>query len=346
MVDQLGSTVMRAAVFGATGRIGLVDREPPQPRPGWVRLAVSAVGICGSDLNLLYSQGDLSRGVQPGHEVAGVVDAAGDGVALPMGTPVVLEPLVGCGECRHCRTGLPNRCVQSKLCGFTRPGGMAEFVHVPADGLYVVPGDLPAHIAALTEPMAVCVRGVRLAAITVQDRVAVLGAGTIGLLSIVAARAAGAGEIFVTARHPHQRELALALGADAVFEHADDLRTAVGEQHVDVVLETVGGRADTLTEAVSIARSGGMLLMLGVFDHAPALPAFDFFRKELTLRASNCYGREHRHSDFAVATDLVLARRDTLAPLVTHRFKLDQVADAFATAADKRTRSIKVQVEP
>lgn len=337
---------MRAAVFGDTGQIGVIERQAPEPRPGWVRLAVSAVGICGSDLNLLYAHKDMSRGVQPGHEVAGYVDALGDGVALEPGSHVALEPLVGCGHCDQCRRGLHNLCTTVKLCGFTRPGGMAEFVTVPADGLYPLPADLPAPIAALAEPMAVCMRGVRLAAIGIGDRVVVLGSGSIGLLTIVAARAAGAAEVLATARYDHQRDLALALGADRVFAGADDLLREVGDQHADVVVETVGGRSDTLTEAVNVASNGGRILMLGVFEHAPGLPAFDFFRKELTLRASNCYGRECRHPDFGLATRLVDRHRDALVPLVTHRFKLDQVAEAFATAADKSTRSIKVQVEP
>jgi threonine dehydrogenase-like Zn-dependent dehydrogenase len=337
---------MRAAVFGDTGLIGVVDRQRPEPKPGWVRLAVGAVGICGSDLNLLYAHGNASVGVQPGHEVAGRIDAVGDGVSLAAGTPVAVEPIIGCGTCPQCRRGAHNLCQRVLLCGFTRPGGMAEYLTVPADTLHVVADRLSPQQAALIEPMAVCVRGVRLGGIGLGDRVAILGAGSIGLLAIVAARAAGAREILITGRHPHQREHARALGADAVFEHADALADAVGEQHVDVTVETVGGRASTLPDAVRVTRSGGTLVMLGVFEGSVRIPGFDFFRKELSLRASNCYGREAGHGDFAVAAELVSADSERLAPLVTHRFKLDQVAQAFATAADKTTQSIKVQVEP
>jgi len=346
MADLWREARMKAAVFNDTGEIMVVERNLPEPKPGWVRLAVTAVGICGSDLNLLYGHTGMSKGVQPGHEVAGIIDAVGDGVMLKTGTPVTLEPVIGCGQCRYCRTGLHNLCVQMRLCGFTRPGGMADFLTVPADALYAMPANLPAHIAALTEPMAVCVRGVRLARLGLGERVAILGAGSIGLLTILAARAAGAGEILITARHPHQQALAHALGADAVFESGEALFDAVGPQHVDVVIETVGGHAGTLGESVKVARSGGRIVMLGVFDHEPALPAFDFFQKELSLHASNCYGRECHQPDFGLATDLVVRHRDRLEPVVTHRFKLDQIAQAFATAADKSTHSIKVQVQP
>lgn len=124
---------MKAAVFDETGELALVERKLPDPKPGWVRLAVTAVGICGSDLNLLYGQRGTSRGVQPGHEVAGIIDAVGDGVALASGTHVVLEPVIGCGSCRYCRTGLHNLCPEMRICGFMSPGGMAEFLTVPAD---------------------------------------------------------------------------------------------------------------------------------------------------------------------------------------------------------------------
>jgi threonine dehydrogenase-like Zn-dependent dehydrogenase len=337
---------MRAAVFGDTGQIGVVQREPPKPKPGWVRLAVAASGICGSDLNLLYAHGNASVGVQPGHEVAGVVDALGEGVDIAIGTRVAVEPLIGCGHCGYCRRGAHNLCPSVRLCGFTRPGGMAEYLSVPADAVYVSSATLPAHVSALAEPMAVCVRGVRLARIDMGDRVAILGAGSIGLLAIVAARAAGAREVLITARHAHQRDHARALGADGVFEHAEALLAEVGDQHVDVTIETVGGHAATLAESVQVTRSGGRIVMLGVFEGAAELPAFELFRKELSLQASNCYGRECRHGDFATAVDLVHTQRDRLAPLITHRFKLDQIAEAFAAAADKSTHSIKVQVEP
>jgi threonine dehydrogenase-like Zn-dependent dehydrogenase len=337
---------MRAAVFGETGGISVVERELPDLRPGWVRLAVSAVGICGSDLNLLYAHGDTSAGVQPGHEVTGVVATAGDGVALAAGTPVALEPIIGCGRCNQCLRGAFNLCPAVRLFGFARPGGMAELVQVPADNLHVLPEDLPAHVAALVEPVAVCVRGLRLADIDLGEKVAVLGCGSIGLISILLANSAGAGEVYATARYPHQQALARAFGATAVFGNVQDLLQAVGDQHVDLVVETVGGHAETLAEAVQVARPGGRILVLGVFDGAPTLPGLDLFRKELTLSASNCYGRERRHGDFAVAVRMTTRYRRELEALVTHRFKLDQVAEAFATAADKSTRSIKVQVEP
>jgi threonine dehydrogenase-like Zn-dependent dehydrogenase len=284
--------------------------------------------------------------VQPGHEIAGTIDLKGDGVIMPTGQLMAVEPLHGCGACRYCAAGLRNLCPDNRLFGFTARGGMAEYLTVPADTLYPVPAGMPSHIAALTEPMAVCVRGLRLARLDLRARVAILGAGSIGLLSILCARAAGAGEVLITARHSHQRDLARHLGADQVFDSASHLLQSVGPDHVDVVIETVGGQADTLAESVDVVRPGGHVVILGVFEGKPGVPGQEMFRKELTLTASNCYGRECHRPDFSIAVDLVTEHQGLLEPLVTHRFKLDQVAEAFATAADKSTQSIKVQVNP
>ncbi len=337
---------MKAAVFQGTGEIVVKERDLPEPEPGWVRLAVTNGGICGSDLHLLHGTLVPNRGIQPGHEIAAVVDAVGDGCAISSGTHVAVEPILGCRHCHchYCNTGAANLCPETRLFGFALPGGLAEYLCVPEASLHALPPDLDRRAAALCEPLAVCVRGMRTGSIAPGTRVAILGAGSIGLLSILTARQAGAQEILITARYPHQQELARALGADQVFDSAEALLSAVGGQHADVVIETVGGSADTIRESVRVARTGGKVVMLGVFDGSPELPGFEFFQKELTLAASNCYGREQHVGDFALATELAVSHAEMLTNLVTHTFSLDQVADAFACADDKANRSIKVQI--
>jgi L-iditol 2-dehydrogenase len=276
--------------------------------------------------------------------VTGIVDATGDGCQIATGTRVALEPILGCHSCHFCDVGAANLCPDTRLFGFALPGGLAEFVSVPEAALHVLPQSLGDKAAALCEPLAVCVRGMRIGAISPGQRVVILGAGSIGLLSILTARAAGASEVLITARHPHQQELARALGADRVFSSAQALLAQTGDQLADVVIETVGGSAATIAEAVNVARTGGRIVMLGVFDGDPTLPGFAFFQKELTLAASNCYSREAQVGDFALGTRLAHEHADLIEELVTHTFALDQVAQAFATAEDKSTRSIKVQI--
>ena len=336
---------MKAVVIRGPGALEVVDRSMPEPDAGWVRLKVGAVGICGTDLHLFHGLLADSTGMQPGHEVAGTIDAIGDGVQLAIGAHVALEPIHACGQCYHCSTGHHNRCERGRLFGISARGGMAEFLNVPARCLHTVAANLDVHVAALAEPMAVCVRGARLGDVGPGDRVAVLGAGTIGLLSVVAARDAGAEEIVVTARHPHQAQLAVSLGATHTFADANALMKA-GAGDVDVVIETVGGKSETLTEAVNIAARGGRVVMLGIFDGSPGLPALAFSTRELTLVGSNCYARDARIGDFALATRLVGRHRAAIAPLVTHRFPLADVAKAYAAAADKRSGAVKVQIVP
>jgi L-iditol 2-dehydrogenase len=337
---------MKAAVFSGPGTLNVVDRKIPEPAAGWVRIGVTAVGICGSDLHIYGGMmGDVT-GLQPGHEVAGVIDAVGDGVTLAAGTKVAIEPITACGHCFQCMTGHRNRCAEHRLFGIRARGGMAEYLTVPADCLHLLPADLNDNVAALAEPMAVCVRGARRARIEIGDRVAVLGAGTIGLLSVIAAREAGAGEVFVTARYPHQRALAEALGATRVFATIEQMIEVVGPDSMDVVIETVGGRSDALTEAVNVAARGATIAMLGVFEGSPRIPGLPFADRELTLVGSYCYARDARVGDFAHATTLLSKYRDALPDLVTHRFKLDEVARAYAAAGDKKSGSIKVQIEP
>ena len=337
---------MKAAVFAGKGAIGVVERKVPEPSPGWVRIGVTAVGICGSDLHIYdWTMGD-AKGLQPGHEVAGVIDAVGDGVTVARGAKVAVEPITACGKCFDCTTGHVNRCAEHRLFGVTARGGMAEYLTVPASCLHTLPADLNDNVAALAEPMAVCVRGIRRGGVSLGDRVAILGGGTIGLLSILAAHDAGAGEVFATARYPHQRALAESLGVTRVFASADEMVAQVGPASMDVVIETVGGHSSALTEAVDVAGRGATIAMVGIFEGSPGIPGLAFANRELTLVGSYCYAHDARVGDFAHGTSLLARHRDLLPPIVTHRFKLDEVANAFGAARDKTSGSIKVQIEP
>jgi threonine dehydrogenase-like Zn-dependent dehydrogenase len=326
---------MQAAVWNADGALDVVERPVPEPRPGWVRIRTVSAGICGTDLQ--FSRGGFPPpvGLVPGHEIGGLVDAVGDDVALSLGTPIAVEPLLGCGACVHCATGHENRCAQRTVFGLTSRGGMAQFMTVPASRAWCLPVGLDADDGALVEPLAVCTRGLRLGDVRLGDRVCVIGAGTVGLLSIVVAQAAGAAEVRFAARYPAQRERALALGG-----------LPTDSEEFDVVVETVGGHSHALAEAVERARPGGTVVMLGIYDSPTPLPAYELSLKELRVVGSNCYAHVDGRRDFAVALDLLVDRCDDLRTLVTHEYRLEDVNDAFATAADKSTGSVKVTVRP
>jgi L-iditol 2-dehydrogenase len=340
--------MMRAAVSPERGRIELTRVPVPEPAAGEVRVRLLACGICGSDLHFFHG-GFFNPATTPGHEMAGEIDALGDGVeGLARGERVAIEPLRSCGACHECRNGQDVRCGALRIHGIHCNGGFAEYVCVPARRAFPVPADLEPALAALAEPMAVVVHGLRRGGFTAGERVLVLGAGNVGLLTLLAARVLGAGEVLVSARHPHQAERAAALGAARVLREAEadenGLRGLARERPIDLVVETVGGAADTLRLSLNAVRPGGRVAVLGLFFGAVALDPLLLLLKEATLIGSNCYARAPGEPDFATAIRLVAGHREALSPLVTHRVKLDEIARGFALASDKKSGAIKVSI--
>lgn len=340
---------MRAAFCSEPGRLELRDVPQPVPGQGEVLLRVRNCGVCGSDLHW-YHGGFPIPPVCPGHEISAEVAEVGAGVhGLRPGDRVAVEPLIVCRECSYCLTGNYQLCRKFRLLGTMVDGGFAESLVMPAYALYRLPAELDWELGALSEPLAVCVHAVRLGEVRLGARVLVLGAGTIGLLSAVAARAAGAAEVLVTARHPHQHAAVEALGARpfaATAEGSAALAEYAREQAIDVVIETVGGTADTLNEAVQLVRPGGVVSVLGVFSGPVACSGLLLVVKEVRIVGSLTYGRAGGRADFEVAVELLARQRDRLRALITHRFSLAQIADGFAVAADKKSGAIKVTIAP
>jgi len=307
---------MTAAALTGPASISVTRRPVPEPGPGEVRLRVEACGICGSDLHF-FQLGAMAPGNTPGH---------------------------------YCRAGRDSICPEVQIFGIHRHGGFAEYAVLPAHRLFRIPDDLDPHIAALSEPMAVAVHGLRSGRLQAGQRVLVLGAGTVGLLTAKAAVALGAGEVWLTARHPHQAKLGAQLGATRVLREEEasreDLFRLGCETPIDLVVETVGGTADTLRSAAAAVRPGGVISVLGIFLGDTALDTLPLLIKESTLTWSNCYSRSPGGVDFDTAVELVVDHRDALADVVTHQVSLDEIARAFALARDKKAGAVKVTVVP
>lgn len=343
-------TSMRVAVVRGSGALAIESRELPEPGAGQARVRLLACGICGTDLHFFHG-GFWPAGHVPGHEMFGEVDALGEGVrGVAPGDRVAIEPIEACGSCPACRAGRSNICPQTRLYGIHAPGGFAEAICAPAERLFRVPDRVPPEVAALAEPTAVALHGVRRSGLLRGERVLVLGAGTIGLLSVLAARSAGAGEVWLVARHPHQAELGAALGATRVLREAEGEPDALGalsrDAPIDRVLETVGGSADTLRSAAAAIRPGGSISVLGVFLGDVAVPSLPMLVKEGALIWSNCYEHRGDESDFADAVALLDARRDALSALTTASVPLDQIGRGFQLASDRKAGAVKVTVRP
>ncbi len=342
---------MRAARVAGPRRLEVRDVPLPECEPEQVRVRIEACGICGSDLHRYHAE-QMPPDHTPGHEMAGVIDAVGDGVSeIAPGTQVVVEPLRSCGVCEYCRSGRDSICPEAQLYGWHLDGGFAEYVAVPEHRVYPVAADLRPEIAALAEPVAVSIHGLSRGGFEPGQRVLVLGAGAIGQVTLLCARALGAGEVWMTARYAQQAEAARALGAKRVLTEQEaslgQLEGLGRSSAFDLVVETVGGHADTLASACAAARPGGVVSVLGVFIDAPPLDPTQALMKELDLCWSNCYHRPvDGRADFEVAAGLVDTERESLAHLTTHQLPLSEVDRAFEIASDKKSGAVKVSVCP
>ncbi len=340
---------MRAAAW-REGALQIEDRECEDPPKGSVRVGVRACGICGTDLHLAHA-GLIPPGLTPGHEITGVVEAIGDQTEAPeVGTPVVVEPLLSCGKCVYCASGRSAICPEVQNVGVHVNGGFAETVTVPARRVFPISEDVPPEVAALTEPLAVVLHGMRRGNFSSGQRVLVLGAGTIGLLSVVVARHLGAKEISITARHAHQADLARELGASRVLREADTGDAELSElgrnADFDLVLETVGGNAPTLAHALQAVRPGGSISVLGLFMGSVSINGLGAFLKEITLGWSNCYSHGESGIDFEDAVQIVCDERERLRAMVTHCVPLAEIRRGYQLASDRKSGSIKVSVLP
>jgi threonine dehydrogenase-like Zn-dependent dehydrogenase len=328
---------MRRAAWTQDGLV-VEQAEPPALSPGWVRLRTEACGICGTDLGLLHGELPRVAGTVPGHEFVGTVL---DG---PVGLPDArygANPMVTCGNCEHCVAGEWNLCRRGGAgVGLGRDGGIADWVDVPAGNLVRLDDSIDATVGMLTEPTAVAVRGVGLAGVGPGDTVAVIGAGTIGLLAAAVARTRTE-RVVVSVRHPHQAAAAARLGIDTITE-AETLAWGK-DARPRVVIETAGGNGASLDTAIRIARRGGLVLVLGTF-RTIGVDLFVALQKEVTIRPSYAYGNRNGIDDLTETASTLVQLRDRLGSLVTHRFDLDRVTDAFATAGDKSTGAVKVAI--
>ncbi len=323
--------------------VEVVDVDEPGPPRGWVRLRVTGCGICGSDLHVYrgVKAGELSPGefAVPGHEIAGTII---DGAAGLPDRVYAVEPWISCRECEHCIGGQPVVCESGQLLGFNTAGGLAEVVDVPPHLLHPVADGVDATLAALAEPWAVAVRAVHRSRLTeIDERVLVLGGGSIGLLAGLAARDRSAA-VGITCRYPHQAALARRFGLQPI--DPDRLDDWAAEHRPGVVIETVGGEADTMTDAVRSVRRGGRIVVVGVFGTARPTDYREVVVKELEIVGSFIYGTVASGSEFGAAVNRMASITDELAALQTHHFPLSSTADAFATADDKASLAVKVTI--
>jgi len=316
------------------GLVHTVEADALAYAPDEARVHVEAIGICGSDLHTFHGEHPfVSYPVWPGHELVGVVEEVGTAADRALiGMRVALEPSLPCGHCRTCREGRYNICENLRVLGFQAPGAMTETFVVAADRLHPLPDTLSVEGGALVEPMAVAVHAARLPGPLAALRVGVVGGGTIGLLTAVAATAYGAASVTVADLLPSRRQVAerLGLGAGAGLEPGS----------CDVVFECVGTEG-ALRASVDACAKGGTVVVAGVYGSDPTVQAGLVQDRELRLQGSLMYVT----SDVRDAIRLLAEGRVDPGAIVTHRFPLEQVAEAFRVAG-ARGEALKVLLIP
>jgi 2-desacetyl-2-hydroxyethyl bacteriochlorophyllide A dehydrogenase len=333
---------MKAAVLHAPRDLRVERADTPEPGPGEVVVRVGMAGLCGTDYRIWTGDRPVGYPRVPGHEFVGQVSATGAGVRrVHPGDRVAIEPNYSCGVCPLCREGNRNLCLSRTAVGIDVDGCFAEQVRVPERCCWPAPAGVADDDLLITEPLAVVVRAVARGTVQAGESAAVVGAGSLGLLALQVLRGRGA-RVLVVSRTSRRFALARELGAERTHTVAeapleDTARAFSGREGVDVVIETAG-TAEAVAHALALVRPGGRIMLTGLPHEPTPVAFFSVVRREVTLAGSMIY-----QDEFPEAMRLVAAGTVRTRPLVTHRFALDAIADAFA--AHERPDSIKVAVQ-
>ena len=341
---------MKSVVIHAPKDLRVEEQAEAPPGPGQVRIRIGAGGICGSDLHYYLHGGfgavRLREPMVLGHEIAGTVDALGEGVdGLAPGDVVAVNPSLPCGACRQCHAGRPNHCLDMRFYGSAMrmphvQGGFSESLVCEAARAVKLPDGMTPELAAFAEPLSVCLHAARQAEPLMGARVLVTGAGPIGNLAVAVARHAGAREVVATDLVSTPLLTARRMGADRTLAMGDDpdalLPYALDKGHFDVVFEASGSGA-ALASAIQVARPQAVIVQLGLGGDV-SLQLAALVAKEITLR-----GTFRFHEEFALAVEVLARGAIDPAPLLTATMPVADAVAAFELAAD-RSRAMKVQL--
>ena len=329
---------MRALVK-ARPEVGLWMQEVPVPEigPNDVLIRVTKSSICGTDVHIwnwdAWSQKTIPLGMHVGHEYVGRIAAIGDAVAgYRVGERVTGEGHIVCGHCRHCRAGLRHLCSATVGVGVNRPGSFAEYLSLPASNLFRVPDTVSDEVATSLDPCGNATH-TALSFDLVGEDVLITGAGPIGVIAVAIATHVGVRNVIVTDVNPYRLDLARRMGATRVVDVSrEDLRVVMAEQGMtegfDVGLE-MSGNPLAFRQMLASMANGGRIAMLGIFAEEVPIDWTAVIFKGLKLKG--VYGREMFETWYKMAS-LLRAGMD-VTPVITHRFPIEEFAEAFAVTA-------------
>ena len=343
---------MKALLLSEYKQLEFADLPVPEPREDELLIRVRECGICGSDVH--GYDGSTGRRLPPivmGHEAAGIVEAIGSSISgFKAGDRVTFDSTIYCGECYFCRRGEVNLCDNREVLGvstplFRRHGAFAEYVAVPARVSYVLPDALPFEHAAMIEAVSVAVHAVSLAPIAKEDTVVVIGAGMIGLLTLQAARAAGAQRVMVADMDPSRLEMAMQFGAEwALNSRECDVIKEIGAvtsgRGADLAIECVGVTA-TVKMAVDCVRKGGAVTLVGNVTPTVELPLQAVVSRQIRLQGSCASSGE-----YPKCMELMASGAIQVAPLISQVAPLADGVQWFERLYAGEPGLLKVVLQP
>jgi len=355
---------MRALVLQAPRTLAIMDVPETKPAYGQVILRVSRCGICGSDIRYFCGENPWAKqtlgketpnppNIILGHEFVGIVDEVGaDRDAVLLGKRVAVNTFITCGRCSFCRSGLENLCPNTKHLGHGQgwgkmafyPGGMAEQCLAFGNQVYELPAHVTDEQATFLDPMIAALHAVDVGKPKVLDKVAICGAGPIGLLIAQFVKVYGAVQTFITDVADENIAAARAVDVDfplKVSAGEGSFRELVMEQTrsegVDLVFDTVG-TTQTIQESLGLLKKGGTLVLMATKEQDIRFPAL-LLSAERTIRTSS----NAMYADFPRAIEFLATGKVQVDPLITHRFALTNALEAFQTACNKsQTGAIKI----
>jgi 2-desacetyl-2-hydroxyethyl bacteriochlorophyllide A dehydrogenase len=305
---------MKAVKIESPNQVALVDIELSGLKPTEVLVKVIASGICGTDIHILRGHHMPSYPVIPGHEFSGIVEQIGSGASrFQIGNRVAVEPNISCDNCYNCLNNRQNFCENWQAIGVTLAGGMAQYVIAPEKVTFNIE-DLPFEHGSFMEPLSCVLHGLERVEIGMSDRVAILGAGPIGVLFLQTVRLQGAVHVSVLEKHASRAELAKKFGANRIVNRLNDLK----ENDFDVVIDATGV-IKCMERTIDIVRHGGKVLLFGVPAAGKKMhfDSFKIFQKGLTILSSFTSVRNSFQ-----AVSLLQSRQIDVSDLISHSLPL------------------------
>lgn len=335
---------MLQQIMTAPGVIEFQEVSVPEVKADQVLVKIMKIGICGSDIHVYHGEHPFtSYPVTQGHEVSGeIVELGADVTGFEIGQKVTIQPQVVCGECYPCRHGKYNLCEELKVMGFQTTGVASHYFAVDAKKVTVLPEEMSYDEGAMIEPLAVAVHGVRQAGDVTGLKIAVLGAGPIGILVAQAAKGMGAESVMVTDISDVRLAKAKECGVDFVVntketDFGDAMLANFGPDKADIIYDCAGNNI-TMGQAIKYARKGSTIILVAVFAGMATIDLAVANDHELDIKSTMMY----RNEDYIDAIQLVNDKKVTLAPLVSKHFAFRDYLKAYQYIDDNRETTMKV----